>query len=57
MPAVKPAFLRLESLYKQVGKYEVLHDVNFEMSKGEVVAIIRPQRLGQEHLVALHQSA
>ncbi|EJN34014.1 amino acid ABC transporter ATP-binding protein [Pseudomonas sp. NPDC089395] len=51
LAAPKPAFLRLESIHKQFGPYEVLHDVNFEMSKGEVVAIIGPSGSGKSTLL------
>lgn len=40
-------FLRLEGIHKQFGPYPVLHDVCFEMNKGEVVAIIGPSGSGK----------
>jgi polar amino acid transport system ATP-binding protein len=44
-------FLRLEGIHKQFGPYPVLHDVCFEMSKGEVVAIIGPSGSGKSTLL------
>ncbi|UVL77964.1 amino acid ABC transporter ATP-binding protein [Pseudomonas putida] len=44
-------FLRLEGIHKQFGPYPVLHDVCFEMNKGEVVAIIGPSGSGKSTLL------
>lgn len=44
-------FLRLDAIHKQFGPYPVLHDVCFEMAKGEVVAIIGPSGSGKSTLL------
>ncbi|QEZ60480.1 amino acid ABC transporter ATP-binding protein [Pseudomonas protegens] len=50
VPSAEP-FLRLEAIHKQFGPYPVLHDVCFEMAKGEVVAIIGPSGSGKSTLL------
>jgi len=49
-PSAEP-FLRLDAIHKQFGPYPVLHDVCFEMAKGEVVAIIGPSGSGKSTLL------
>ncbi|MHC5352259.1 amino acid ABC transporter ATP-binding protein [Metapseudomonas furukawaii] len=49
-PTAEP-LLRLESIHKDFGPYAVLHDLSFEMSKGEVVAIIGPSGSGKSTLL------
>ena len=39
--------IKIENLNKKFGKNEVLKDINLEIKKGEVLAIIGPSGSGQ----------
>jgi polar amino acid transport system ATP-binding protein len=43
--------IRLENVYKSFGKLEVLKNINFEVTKGEVVCIIGPSGSGKSTLL------
>ena len=49
------AMLEIKNLHKSFGSLEVLKGVSLEVEKGDVVAILGPQRLRQDHLPALRQ--
>ncbi len=44
--------IEVKSLVKKFHGQTVLHGIDLEVQKGEVVAIIVPQRLGQNHPAA-----
>ena len=39
--------LKVENLYKSFGDIEVLHNINFEINKGDIVVIIGPSGSGK----------
>lgn len=49
--------LTVEHLVKGYGENTVLDDVSFSVRPGEVVVVVGPSGLRQEHAAALHQRA
>ena len=43
--------IKIEHLYKSFNDVEVLRDINFEISKGDVIAIIGPSGTGKSTLL------
>lgn len=43
--------IKIEHVYKSFGKLEVLHDINLQVNKGEVVCIIGPSGSGKSTLL------
>lgn len=49
--------LQVEHLGKSFGTHEVLKDIHFKVSKGEVISVIGIFRLRKIHPFAVHQYA
>ena len=45
--------LKVENLYKSFGDIEVLHNINFEINKGDIVVIIGPSGSGKSTFLKL----